>query len=447
MNTPEKLSFPTMSMRLALVAYALLWALLLPLVLLYIFLRARKDSRYAKHLKERFGFYDTAAQNSVWVHAVSLGELRAAAPLIRALLDRGETVVITHFTPAGRGASASFFADEIKSGRVKPVYVPLEFDWVFKRFFKAFAPKYGLVMEIEIWPRMVASAHRRKVPLFMCNGHYPEKSFQRDKSKFGLRMQLMGGFAGMFIKSTADANRFKKAGAQNVVMTGELRFDHRPPERLTAPAYKLKPELGRRLVIAFASVVEGEDAGYIQAMKAVKARCTQSGLKPLFIYVPRAPERFDLTHNTLEQAGFTVARRSHIFEADLGLRAADTLDKSDILLGDSLGEMFFYQALADVVVVGGGFLPSGAHNIIEPLALEKPVLVGPNIWTIEFPALEAIKAGALVSVASIEALVEEIAQYKNPEIKDRKQKAGRVFYAAHTGAVVRTLAAIDKLTG
>lgn len=427
------------------VGYAVLMALLLPAILAYVFLRARKDPRYSQHLRERFGWYPRVAKNSVWVHAVSLGELRAAAPLIRGFLDRGEQVVITHFTPAGRAASHSFFEAEIARGQVILAYVPFEYDWVYRRFFKAFTPKFGLVMEIEIWPRMIASAHRHKVPLFICNGHYPEKSYQRDKAKYGLRMQLISGFAGMFIKSEPDAARFRAAGAKNVVLTGELRFDQALPARLTTPAVQLKAMQPSRLVVTLASVVEGEDAGYIAAIKAVKAGLGR-GPNPLFVYVPRAPETFSSTKTMLKEAGFAVLARSEWLDEGLVTANPERLNGVDILLGDSLGEMFFYLALADVVIVGGGFLPSGAHNIIEPLALEKTVLVGPNIWTIEYPALEAIEAGALTSVNTIPELVSEILAYGDPENMAIKRQAGKTFFAEHTGAVARTLGAIDTLT-
>ncbi len=443
-NSPKP--FPTWPMRFALAGYAILWAFLLPVILGYVFLRARKDPRYSRHLRERFGWYPRVAKNSVWVHAVSLGELRAAAPLIRGLLDRGEQVVITHFTPAGRAASHALFAGEIAEGRVILAYVPFEFDWVFRRFFKAFTPKYGLVMEIEIWPRMIASAHKHGVPLFMCNGHYPEKSYQRDKAKYGLRMQLISGFAGMFIKSEPDAERFRAAGAQNVWMTGELRFDQELPARLIQPAAALKAHLGPRLVVALTSVVEGEDAGYITALKEVQAQLAAQGARPLFVYVPRAPETFDHTAHLLKNEGFEVLLRSAWLDDGLSPKTLEAIETTDILLGDSLGEMFYYIALSDVVIVGGGFLPSGAHNIIEPLALEKTVLVGPNIWTIEYPALEAIEAGALSSVNTVPELVAEILAYGNPEKMAAKRLAGKAFFAAHTGAVARTLAAIDTQT-
>ncbi len=434
-------------MRIALLLYAGLWFILLPVVIAYIYWRARRDPRYSEHLGERFGIYPATCRNSVWVHAVSLGEMRAAAPLIRALIDQGETVVTTHFTPAGREAAQKMFTAECETGQLVPVYVPLEFDWVYRRFFNAFSPKYGLVMEIEMWPRMIASAKRHSVPLFMCNGHYPEKSFQRDKKRAGLRGQLVTGFSGLLIKSAPDAERFKAFGARNVIVTGELRFDQIIPPNLTVAADALlrnQPGLKERTVVTIASAVEGEDALYIEAIHRIQENYAASNRPaPLFIYVPRAPERFADVGQLLEQAGLSVVSRSTTFDQNLAPRGKADLAQIDVLLGDSLGEMYFYLSLADFVVVGGGFIPTGAHNVIEPLALKKTVLVGPYIWTIEYPALEAIEAGVLTKVDSIKELANEIGKLSKGDAHTIRSNAA--FYEEHTGAVQRSLQAISDI--
>ena len=440
-------SFTSPKMRIALLLYTGLWFILLPVVIAYIYWRARRDPRYSKHLRERFGNYPTTCRNAVWVHAVSLGEMRAAAPLIRALIDQGETVVTTHFTPAGREAAQNMFAAECDTGQLVPIYVPLEFDWIYRRFFNAFTPKYGLVMEIEMWPRMIASAKRHGVPLFMCNGHYPEKSFQRDKKRAGLRGQLVTGFTGLLIKSVPDAERFKAFGARNVMVTGELRFDQIIPPNLTSSAYTLfqsQPKIGDHAVVTITSAVEGEDELYIEAIHRIqKDYAATNRPAPLFIYVPRAPERFAHVGQLLERAGLSVIRRSTAFDQDLAPQGKFDLAQADVLLGDSLGEMYFYLSLADFVVVGGGFIPSGAHNVIEPLALKKTVLVGPYIWTIEYPALEAIEAGVLTKVDSIEELADGIGKLSKGDAHTIRTNAA--FYEEHTGAVQRSLEAINDI--
>ncbi|MGO4908942.1 3-deoxy-D-manno-octulosonic acid transferase [Pseudorhodobacter sp. W20_MBD10_FR17] len=420
--------FPSTKLRLALACYGVLWLMAWPAVLAYLWRRGRKDPDYRSHIAERFGFYNTSQPDSVWVHAVSLGELRSAVPLINALLGQGERVVITHFTPAGRRESTRVFAAAIAAGQVSVVWVPFEIGLCFRSFFKAFKPKYGLVMEIEIWPRMIMACRAKGVPLFMCNAQYPSKSYARD-TKTGLRAQIMQGFAGALVKSDLQATRFGSVGVKNIQVTGELRFDQPLPQAQIAAGRALKP---MRDVVVIASAIEGEDAGYISVIKAVQAvRDT------LFVYVPRRPERFEEVAEQLTAAGLRIARRSSTLGPDLSGRLPADID---VFYGDSLGEMYFYLAMGTRVVVGGGFNAKGAHNIIEPLALKKPVLVGPETFTIEYPFVEAEAAGVAKSVPDATALAAALIARDDPTPAQID-----AFFAAHAGATQRTLAGIAKL--
>ena len=411
--------------------WSLVWHLGLPMVLVYLWRRGRKDPLYAQALGERFGRYPKTLPGSVWVHAVSLGELRSAVPLIRALLDRGETVVTTHFTPAGRREAQKVFASDIADGRLFPVWVPVETSWAYAGFFRAFRPRLGLVMEIEIWPRMIYASKAAGVPLFMCNAQYPTDSMARD-ARFGIRPALMRGFAGAFVKSDLQAQRFASVGVRNITVTGELRFDQPIPAALLAAATTLRPGLGPRRVIAFASVTEPEEALFIAAAQEILSVRTP----PLVIFIPRAPERFDAVAQALARKGVLFDRRSARFDRKFAQLSQAPID---VLLGDSLGEMYFYLGMADRVVVGGGFQPDGSHNIIEPLALKRPVLVGPHIQTIEFPAAEAIAAGVCRQTTA-EKLVEDVLTWPDPAAEKIS-----AFTAAHSGATARTMAAIAPL--
>ena len=444
--------------------WSLLWHLGLPIVLLYLWNRGRKDPLYAQHLSERFGRYRQHLPGAVWVHAVSLGEMRSAVPLIRALLDRGDRVVTTHFTPAGRREAERVFGPEIAAGKLAAVWVPFETSWAYAGFFRAFKPKAGLVMEIEIWPRMIFAAKRAGVSLFMCNAQYPTKSMARD-AKLSLRHKLMQGYAGAFVKSDLQAQRFASVGVQNIHVTGELRFDQPIPPHLVSAAEALRPLLaGDRPVITFASAVEGEDDLYLDAIEAALSHPSH----PFIVYVPRKPERFDEVAGMFATRGLSAIRRSETLDQSLALKPPLPLPRlqggreaptdhaprlpspswggdgggglpPDILLGDSLGEMYFYIALADRVVTGGGFTPHGAHNIIEPLALKRPVIVGPEIHTIEYPAVEAIAAGVCLRVETAEALTKALTNWPGPE-----PAAIRAFFTAHSGATEKTLAALDE---
>jgi len=423
-------SFPSMKLRLALVVYSLLWWVMLPVILIYLWRRGRKDPDYVSYLGERFGRYSGQIKSPVWVHAVSLGEMRSATPLIRALLDQGECVVTTHFTPAGRREAMREFSAEIAQGRVQVVWVPFEYGFAYRRFLRYFTPKYGLVMEIEIWPRMIMACRKHGVPLFMCNAQYPKKSFEKDQRGMGLRAALVQGFAGGFVKSASQRDRFAAVGMQSIHVTGELRFDQPIPQvQLDAAAAAREVLTQGRPSFTLTSVVEGEDATYINMIRQTKS--------VFFTYVPRAPERFDEVAGMLADAGLKFARRTTLLDAELRLH--DAAPDIDMLLGDSMGEMYFYLGLCDRAIVGGGFVTKGAHNVIEPLALKKPVIVGPHIWTIEYPATEAIAAGVCHNVQTAAELVQAVA---SPQPVGDAQIAK--FYAEHAGGVDRTLAAIPK---
>ena len=446
MTTVRSLSSPLM--RLALLAYRILNYLLIgPLNIFYLWHRGRRDPLYKKHIAERLGFYNAdklAVNNPVWIHAVSLGELRSAVPLIKALLENDEHIVTTHFTPAGRREASKVFSTEINAGRLSVVYMPLEIGFAFRQFYKKLQPKYGLVMEVEFWPGMILSARRAGIPLFLCNGQYPTRSFERDTTGLGLRASVVQGFAGVMVKSELQAARFRSLGITNIAITGELRFEQPIPESQLALASQARGTFKSQHSIAIASAVEGEDDTYIQTILAIKRHCDTSGNDtPLFIYVPRAPERFNEIAEMLSQSGLIIARRTTIFNENLELQ--NTPPQVDVLLGDSMGEMYFYLALSDQVIVGGGFTPNGAHNISEALALSKPVIVGPSIWTIEYPALEAIEAGVVYKAENQQALLDVLqTAITNPAARiDAKQVDG--FFANHLGAVEKTLSAIPGL--
>ena len=439
--------FPSSTrLRWLLVLYRVLWFAGLPLAVLYFYWRGRRDARYAAHLGERFG-RGPVLPDAVWVHAVSLGELRSAVPLIRGLLERGERVLVTCLTPAGRHEAMRVFGEELEGGRVAVRFLPLEYGFAWRRFLQACRPKYGLVLEFDLWPVMIVSARRWDVPLFLCNAQVTSRN--RSKGRLtAVRMELLKGFSGAFAKSKLHGERLRALGTPNVHVTGELRFDQPVPEAMRDAAETFARAHGLRIpgrpVVTLASVVGGEDGLLVELMRAVTDSCAGAGRpRPLFVYVPRAPERFDEVAAILTGAGRRIVRRTELLDTGLAARPAADFGDADVLLGDSLGEMQFYLALGDLVVVGGGFLPSGAHNVIEPLAQKKPVLVGPHIWTIEFPAAEAIDAGVLFRVETISELAAKVEEFLwAPErIADTAQKA-TTFHALHAGSTSRTLAAI-----
>ena len=438
-------------LRLVMAVYRLLWRLGLPLMRVYLRRRGRRDPRYLLHWDERFGTGPVPGgpglPGAVWVHAVSIGEMRSAVPLVRALLDRGERVVTTHLTPAGRQAAQAAFGPEIAAGRVVARYLPVEVGAVWAALHDRHRPKLWLVMEIEIWPVMIDQAALAGVPLVLANSQVPGKSWPRARALGRLIGHPVAGVAGVLAKSDRHAARFRALGARDVRVAGELRFDQPVPPAHVAAGLAVRTGL-QRPVVTLASVVAGEEALYLDAIRLVQDRARHLGhAVPLFVWVPRAPELFDATFDLLAAARQRVVRRSVVLGPVLeGAVLEGAVPDADILLGDSFGEMYFYLALCDLAVVGGGFVPKGAHNVIEPLALRKPVLVGPHVWTIEYPGEEARAAGVLEICADAAGLAARIGALTADDAA-RAVVAGKAeaFFAAHAGAVARTMAALAPL--
>lgn len=436
-----------MILHIFMLSYRLLWVLLLPVVLVYLKRRGRKDSLYGQHIAERFGFYDRPLpQNPIWVHAVSLGELRSGVAFIRAAIDSGEKVLVTNFTPAGRRETERQFGVEIEAGQLAVSWVPFDMGWCHRRLIKACRPKICLPLEVEVWPAMIDATRKAGVPLFLCNAQYASKPLARDSRGLRIRQKVIARCAGAFVKSDVQKARFESVGLQNVFVTGELRFDQPIARELTDAAAKRRPEFNAngRKIITIASGVEAEESTYTQMIRTLRDQALDRAVpKPLFVYVPRAPERFAAIAADLQDAGLSVACRSTRFGVGaegFAAPATEWDDSIDVLVGDSFGEMYFYLSLADKVVVGGGFTERGAHNIIEPLAVGKPAYVGPYTWTIEFPFVEAEAAGVATSFASPEAMLQELAcpDQTSPETLS-------AFVSQHRGASQRTLNKIHEV--
>jgi 3-deoxy-D-manno-octulosonic-acid transferase len=435
-----------------LVVYQALWHLLLPLALLFLWQRGRKEPLYRRFWGERFGNTITALESPLWVHSASMGELRGAAPLVRALLDHGLPILVTTLTPAGRTAAAQLFADAIAQGRLQVAYLPIELGWAVRRFIRQVRPRAALMTEIDTWPVLLTTARAQGVPLAMANAQYPKDSFARDREKWwGFRAALFQAYELVLCKSETHAQRFRALSIERVVVAGETRFDLPVSPQQLAAADRLAHDWflathvsGGRPVVCFASVVVGEDATFVATMQSLwQALDEPSEPRPLFVYVPRSPQRFDESEQLLTQAGLRVARRSQCLDAALAPNASLSMDTFDVLLGDSLGEMYFYLALSQVVVVGGSFVDTGAHNVIEPLALRKPVMVGPSIWGIEYPGEEALAAGVLQQHSDAPSLAQALLHLlTSPDAYAEATVGANAFFAEHGGATDRHLATL-----
>ncbi len=432
--------------------YHIAWHLLLPVVLFFLWRRGGREPLYRRFWGERFGHTATRLQNPLWVHSASMGEIRGAAPLVRALLAAGYPVLVTTLTPAGRSAAQTLLAEDIVAGRAQVAYVPLELGWAVRRFIRQVRPRAAMMTEIDTWPVLLATVRAQGVPLCIANAQYPRQSHERDVQRWwGFRAALFTAYELVLCKSDTHARRFRAVGCPRVVVTGETRFDLPvPPQQLRAAAALAQRATlatasgGSRPVLCFASVVVGEDAVFVSALQSVLRGLAEAGAaRPLCVYVPRSPQRFDDTEKLLLGAGLRVARRSQVLDGQLHPCNPCDLDVVDVLLGDSLGEMYFYLALSQVVVVGGSFVDTGAHNVIEPLALKKPVMVGPSIWGIEYPGVEALAAGVLTQHADADALAQALLRLlTSPAAYAQAMAGAEAFFAEHGGATEKHLAAL-----
>jgi 3-deoxy-D-manno-octulosonic-acid transferase len=414
--------------------YTLLWYAALPLLPLRLWWRGRREPGYRAHVAERFGLYDApprpdAASGAgappppvVWVHAVSLGETRAAAPLI-ARLQREypqATVLLTHMTATGREAGSA-----LPGGRIVQAWLPYDLPFAVRAFLRRFRPCAGLLVETELWPNLIDEASREGVPMYVVNGRLSQRSARGYARFAALTRPLFAALGGVAAQAGADAERFRELGAREVAVTGNLKFDVAIPEAAFVLGHELRQRFGaHRPVWLAASTRDGEEA---LVLDAIARQPLPHGV--LTVIVPRHPQRFDAVAELLRQRGLPFARRSDGRPVPPG---------TAFVLGDSMGEMLGYCAAADVVFVGGSLLPLGGQNLIEPIAVGAPVIVGPHTFNFTDATAGAIAAGAAARVPDAAALVDEVrALLADPDRRSAMSEAGRAFCAAHRGAEER----------
>jgi 3-deoxy-D-manno-octulosonic-acid transferase len=411
-------------MSVARFAYSLLWYVATPLLLLRLLWRARRQPEYLDHVAERFGFYRGAVDAGpwIWVHAVSVGETRAAAPLIRALQARyrGHRILLTHMTPTGRETGAALFGDGVLQ-----CYLPYDQPGAVARFLGRFRPVIGVLIETEIWPNLIHAAAARRIPLYLVNARLSARSQAGYRRTGALARDALRALTAVTAQTAADAERLRELGAPAVTVTGNLKFDIEVPAEQVAAGRALRADLGARPVLLAASTRDGEEALLLDAVQ-------RNGLgDALLVIVPRHPQRFDAVAALVAARGLRMQRRS----GD-GAIAADTA----VLLGDSLGEMYFYYAACDVALLGGSFLPYGAQNLIEPCALGKPVILGPSTYNFAEAADAAVAAGAALRAADFdEALPLSLQLARDAERRRAMAQAGLAFTDSYRGATQRVM--------
>ncbi|ANC05291.1 lipid IV(A) 3-deoxy-D-manno-octulosonic acid transferase [Pseudomonas putida] len=416
--------------------YTLLFHLGLPLVALRLFLRGRKAPAYRQRIAERFACKLPAMrQGGIWVHAVSVGESIAAAPMVKALLAAYPDlpITLTCMTPTGSERIRAMFASE---PRVQHCYLPYDLPWAAARFLDHVRPKLGIIMETELWPNHIHQCARRGIPVALANARLSERSARGYARFAGLTRPMLEEMSLIAVQTETEAERFRSLGAraQCVQVTGSIKFDLKVHDQLLPHARQLREQWSalQRPVWIAASTHEGEDALILEAHQ----RLLQVHGDALLILVPRHPERFDAVHELCRER-FTTVRRSSGAAVD---------GQVQVLLGDTMGELMFLYALADITFVGGSLVPTGGHNPLEPAALALPVITGPHVFNFLEISAMLREAGALQQVDDAEGLAAAVRRLiELPQDCRRMGEAGRAVMQANQGALQRLLEALGKL--
>nr|WP_315213691.1 lipid IV(A) 3-deoxy-D-manno-octulosonic acid transferase [uncultured Duganella sp.] len=426
--------------------YSVMWWLAMPLVLARLWLRGRKEPGYRGHWGERLGFYGAASVSStaapvLWVHAVSVGETRAAEPLIDALLAGypNGRIILTHMTPTGRATGKSLFAKH--GARLVQSYLPYDTGTMVGRFIGHFKPAVCILMETEVWPNLIATCGARGVPVVLANARLSERSLRKAGRLGSLILDAARGISLVAAQTEADAQRVRSLGVRQVAVTGSIKFDVVVPDAALATGAALRKAIGARPVLLFASTREGEEALILQAVREARSELP---VNVLLLIVPRHPQRFDEVAKMVGEAGLNVQRRSQL--ALDGAAAGSIPAYIDVLLGDSMGEMFAYYAACDCTFVGGSLLPLGGQNLIEPAALGKPVLIGPHTFNFAESTEDALAAGGAQRVADAAGLVTAAARLLRDDAARAAMGRGALAFAnQYRGATRRTLALLAPL--
>ena len=404
--------------------YALCLYVLLPMVPLYLLWRGRKQPEYRQHWAERFACYRqpriASQKRRIWLHAVSLGETRATAPLVHAFFAQNTDahIVLTHTTPTGRASGQELFAPYLQDGRMTQVYAPYDLNPLLNRFFKTFAPTDVWIMETEVWPNLMAQCVQRQIPASLINGRMSEKTLKQTLKWRALMGNAYAGFTHVCAQTETDAQRYREIGVVDaqLTVTGNLKFDMQIPLEQVAAGERIKSLLTDTRVIMLASSREGEEQLWLDAIEEFErtnSQMAQSQPRIQWWIVPRHPQRFDEVAQLMRAAGKNsgkkILRKSALNELNAVQQTAE-LGTADIVLGDTMGEMFTYYAIADIVLMGGTWLPYGGQNFLEPMAVGKTVWVGTSIYNFEQIGLDALRSGVMWQVSNMAEALKRVSQ-------------------------------------
>lgn len=455
-------------------AYTVASLLVLPGLVWHLLWRGLRQREYWKHWQERF--FGAAPQafgnwhadltdkdHLLWIHAVSVGETRAAEPLIRRWLDQsaGHRIILTHTTPTGRMTGAACFSDVLSAQplRLLQCYLPYDLPWANDRFLRWAQPSIGALMETELWPNLLAAARDRKIPIALINARLSPRSGRRLLALRWLSWPAVAGLAGIAAQTERDAEGFRSllalphpkrpiARLPEIAVLGNMKFDlsvsaaFLEQGRLWREALNQNPQLGispASRIWAAVSTRDDEEEKILQAWLSAKARQQLTENDHLLI-VPRHPQRFERVAQLITAQGMRACRRSAQWQLSSGDSPPQSGLIATVLLGDSLGEMFAYLQMSDLVLIGGSLLPLGGQNPLEACALGRPVFFGPHMFNFHEIARALKASGAGIEIAHLD---EWIAQGRrcldHPHELQRRADAAIAFSIAHRGAADRCL--------
>lgn len=413
--------------------YTILLYLATPLIVLRLYWKSRRLPAYRYRIAERFSFYKNAPMPvDIWIHAVSLGEVVAATPLIQALLKKKQRVLVTTMTPTGSQQVLNRFGTQVVHH-----YVPYDLPWVLRRFFRRFKPRVGMIMETELWPNIIHQAKCSQIPLLLVNARLSDRAFkQYIKLRFMFKL-VINEFTAILAQSQQDAQRFMDLGAspQYVKVVGNLKFD--------LPAVVIDKNLqqvfkaawgNERVVLIAASTHEGEEEVFLRQLATLKNAIPQL----LLLIAPRHPERFQAVYQLCQQYSYTTGLRS---------QRQNITEQTDVVVLDSLGELMLFYSMSDYAFVGGSLVPIGGHNVLEPIAVNVPVLCGPYMNNSKSICDDLCRANALEKVLDADDLIKKlVALYQNPMRREAQIKNAIAVLHANRGALDRCIEEIESQT-
>lgn len=404
--------------------YTVLLFVMTPFIVLRLYWKSRHLSAYRQRIGERFSCRAIAPVD-VWIHAVSLGEVVAATPLIQALLDKELRVMVTTMTPTGSQQVISRFGV-----RVSHQYVPYDLPWLVRRFFKAMKPRLGMIMETELWPNLISQAHRQNIPLLLINARLSDKAFRHyEKARFIFK-PILNQLTRILAQSDEDARRFVALGAEvsRVQAVGNLKFDM-PPVVIdpTLSALFRQAWGAERVVVIAASTHDDEEEQWLMRF----ARLQQAIPHVLLLIAPRHPERFQTVYQLCQQ---------HLFKTGLRSSPATMNADSEVVVLDSLGELSLFYSLSDYAFVGGSLVPIGGHNVLEAIAVNVPVFCGPYMNNAQAVCDALCAADAIEQVKNADEMIEHlIALHNNPGRREELKRHALRVLQANQGTLLRCM--------